>query len=132
VSVSAAVQFLEQAAVLGWTAATAESLTGGLLCARLVDVPADLLATRGAVDPEVAQLMAQGVRRRLGADVGLATTGVAGPDMQDGRPPGTVHVAVVTPRSTQVRSLALDGDREHVREACVAAVLALALEALAR
>ena len=56
-----------------------------------------LLAARGAVDPEVARQMADGVRDRLGADVGLATTGVAGPDAQDGHAPGTVHVAVAHP-----------------------------------
>ena len=66
-----------------------------------------LLDARGAVDPDVARAMARGVRARLGADVGLATTGVAGPDPQDGHPAGTVHVAVSTPDGTQVRSLRL-------------------------
>lgn len=152
---SSAERFLHETATRGWTAATAESLTGGQLCARLVDVPgastvlrggvvayatelkaalldvpADLLAAHGAVHPEVARLMAEGVRRRLGADVGLATTGVAGPDPQDGQPPGTVHVAVVTPRSTHGRSLLLPGDRAQVRSAAVAAVLELAHVAL--
>ena len=76
--------------------------------------------------------MAVGVRDRLGADVGLATTGVAGPDPQDGHPPGTVHVAVSTPDGTTVRSLLLDGDRAHVRARSVDAVLALALDILGR
>lgn len=139
----------------GWTLAVAESLTGGLVSATLVDVPgasavlrgavvayatdlkhallgvdAALLAARGAVDPEVARAMALGVRDRLGAHVGLATTGVAGPDPQDGHAPGTVHVAVALPTGVAVRTLALEGDRAVVREAAVAAVLGLALSAL--
>jgi nicotinamide mononucleotide (NMN) deamidase PncC len=57
------------------------------------------------------------VRRSLGADWGLALTGVAGPDAQEGRPPGTVHVAVAGPSSPDdaVRSLRLPGDRQRVR-----------------
>ena len=99
----------------GLTVATAESLTAGLLAAALADVPgasgtlqggvvayqnrvkeqvlgvdADLLEHRGAVDGDVAVQMAQGVRRVLGADVGLATTGVAGPEPHQGKPVGTV------------------------------------------
>ena len=141
----------------GWSLAVAESLTGGLVSATLVDVPGassvlrgavvayatDLKATlldvdralldaRGAVDPDVAGAMARGVRARLGADVGLATTGVAGPDPQDGQPPGTVHVAVCTPDGTTVRSLLLAGDRAQVRARSVEAVLALAVEILGR
>jgi nicotinamide-nucleotide amidase len=135
----------------GWTVAVAESLTGGQVVARLVDVPgasrtvrggvvayatdvkrsvlgvdAALLAAEGAVHPEVARQMARGVRAVVGADVGLATTGVAGPDPQDGREPGTVHVAVVTPAGERVISLALTGDRPQVREQAVDAVLDLA------
>lgn len=141
----------------GWTLAVAESLTGGLVSSALVDVPgassvlrgavvayatdlkgtlldvdATLLASRGAVDPDVAQAMAVGVRTRLGADVGLATTGVAGPDPQDGHAPGTVHVAVSTPDGMRVRSLHLVGDRVAVREQSVEAVLALGVEFVGR
>ena len=76
--------------------------------------------------------MALGVRSRLGADVGLATTGVAGPDPQDGHAPGTVHVAVATPDGTHVRSLRLDGDRARVRSLTVDAVLALAVQVVGR
>ncbi len=140
----------------GWTLAVAESLTGGLVCATLVevagasavlrggvvayatdlkgtllDVDRALLAARGAVDPDVATAMAAGVRARLGADVGLATTGVAGPTAQDGHPPGTVHVAVVTPSGAAVGSLHLAGDRPAVRAAAVRAVLDLAVDELA-
>ncbi len=136
----------------GWSLAVAESLTGGAVCARLVDVagasrvlrggvvayatdlkaallgvPDELLADRGAVDPDVAAAMAAGVRDRLGADVGLATTGVAGPDPQDGRPPGTVYIAVATPAGARVGSRQLAGDRADVRAATVDAVFELAL-----
>ncbi|MGH3376767.1 MAG: CinA family nicotinamide mononucleotide deamidase-related protein [Actinoallomurus sp.] len=103
----------------GATVAVAESLTGGLLGAELtampgssatfaggvvayatplkhslLGVPADLLAEHGAVHPDVAAAMARGVRERLGATYGLAVTGVAGPEPQDGHPVGTVHIAV--------------------------------------
>ena len=104
------------------TLATVESLTGGLLAASIVEiagvsgglpgrpgglrhraegelagVPAELLAERGPVDPDVAAALAEGGRRRCGADWGLATTGVAGPEPQDGKPVGLVYVAVAGP-----------------------------------
>jgi len=153
--VSRAPELLAAVGARGWTLAVAESLTGGLVSATLVDVPGassvlrgavvaystDLKATllgvdpvlleqRGAVDPDVARAMAIGVRARLGADVGLATTGVAGPDPQDGHPPGTVHVAVSTPDGTHVRSLRLAGDRAAVRAQSADAALALGVEIL--
>lgn len=134
----------------GRTVATAESLTGGLVCAALTSVPgssavvrgsvvayatelkdavlgvdADLLATGGAVQAEVARQMAVGVCRVLGADLGIATTGVAGPDPQDGRPVGTVFVAVAARDHVVVRELALTGDRAAIRAATVAEALAL-------
>jgi nicotinamide-nucleotide amidase len=140
----------------GLTLAVAESLTGGMVAARLVDVPgasavlrggvvayatdlkaallgvdAGLLAREGAVHPDVAVQMAQGVRTRLRADVGLATTGVAGPDPQDGHPPGTVHVAVVTATGSRVASPIVTGTRADVRERAVREVLALALTVVA-
>ena len=134
----------------GLTVGTAESLTGGLVCAALTEVPgasavvrgavvsyavdvkasvlgvdAALLASEGAVHPEVASQMALGVCRVLGCDVGVATTGVAGPDPADGRPVGTVYVAVAAPSGVHVRELALGGDRSAVRSATVDAALAL-------
>jgi nicotinamide-nucleotide amidase len=134
----------------GWTIGTAESLTGGLLVAALVDVPGasahvrggivayatdlkqsvlgvdpGLLAAVGAVDAEVARQMAEGVRGVLGADVGVATTGVAGPDPQDGQAVGTVFVAVATPESTVVADLAFAGSRAEIRADTVAAALRL-------
>ena len=136
-----------------WSVATAESLTGGQVVAALVDVPgasrsvrggvvayatdakasvlgvdADLLAAHGAVHPDVARQMAERVRGVLGADVGLSTTGVAGPDPQDGFSPGTVHIAVATPAGTVVRTLALVGDRAGIRAATCAAVLREAVD----
>ena len=151
-----AARLLTAAGERSWTVAVAESLTGGSVCAALVDVPgasavlrggivayatdlkgsllgvdAVLLAARGAVDPDVARAMALGVRDRLGADVGLATTGVAGPDPQDGFAPGTVHVAVATPAATVVRSLQVPGPRAEVRAQTVRAVLQLAMDQVA-
>jgi nicotinamide-nucleotide amidase len=132
------------------TVATAESLTGGLVCAALTDVPgasavlrggvvayatdlksallgvpATLLAERGAVDPEVAAAMAEGVRERLGTAVGVATTGVAGPDPAEGKPPGTVHVAVSSKTGRITRTLMLAGGREQIRHDTVQRCLGL-------
>jgi nicotinamide-nucleotide amidase len=133
------------------TVATAESLTGGLVCATLVSVPGasdvvrgavvayatdlksgvlgvddSLLAAHGPVHADVALAMARAVRGLLGADIGLATTGVAGPGPADGHPAGTVMVAVSTPWADEVLTLALDGDRQQVRAASVHAVVDLA------
>ena len=139
----------------GWTIAVAESLTGGLLVSALIDVPGasasvrggvvayatdvkaavlgvdrDLLATAGAVDPAVAWQMADGVRRLLAADVGIATTGVAGPEAQDGKPVGTVCFAVVTPESSTSGDLRLEGDRAAIRAHSVQAAISACLEQL--
>ncbi|MFF4983478.1 CinA family protein [Streptomyces sp. NPDC001046] len=150
--------------VKGGTLAVAESLTGGLVAAEITSVPgaskvfrgsvtayatdlkhrmlgvdATLLAAQGAVDPQVAAQMAAGVRAALGADWGIATTGVAGPEPQDGRPVGTVFVAVDGPlgsdsgsaRGGKVEGLRLNGDREEIRRESVRSVLALLLKELA-
>jgi nicotinamide-nucleotide amidase len=71
--------------------------------------------------------MAEGVRKRLGATIGVATTGVAGPDPADGFPPGTVHVAVSLADDTVVRTMALSGNRDEVRRLAVEQVLGLLL-----
>jgi nicotinamide-nucleotide amidase len=106
----------------GETLSVAESLTGGLLAATIVDVPGastafrgglvvyatdlkatlagvdpGLLAERGPVDPDVAVQLARGVRERCGSDWGLATTGVAGPTEQDGIAVGTVFIGFAAP-----------------------------------
>ncbi|WP_116247845.1 CinA family protein [Nocardiopsis sp. FIRDI 009] len=133
------------------TCATAESLTGGLLGAHLtavpgasntyrggvvtyatdtkaglLGVPEDLLAAQGAVHPEVAAHMAAGVRRLMGADYGVAVTGVAGPDPQYGRPVGTVFAAVAAPAGTSaVRAFRFTGDRSGIRYHTVEGALAL-------
>lgn len=138
------------------TVALAESLTGGAVAAALTAVPgasavvlggvvayatpvkaqvlgvdADLLARRGAVDPDVACQMAEGVRRLLGATYGVATTGAAGPDPATGGteaadvPAGTAYVAVAGPQGTEVVALRLGGDRAQVRAAVVDAALEL-------
>ncbi len=143
----------------GWTVAAAESLTGGLLMAALISVPgastcvrggvvayatplkhsllgvdAALLEAEGAVHPEVARQMADGVRTAASvdgaaADVGIATTGVAGPASQDGRPVGTVYVAVSTPEGTRVEALSLAGTRAEIRAEATRAALAITAEA---
>ena len=133
----------------GLTIAVAESLTGGLLVAELIGVPgaskvvnggvvayntalkhsllgveSALLASRGAVDPDVAAAMADGVRRACAIDgvpasIGLSTTGVAGPDPQDGKPVGTVFVGVSTDAGTRVFDLTLGGPRNELRRRVV-------------
>ena len=142
--VRAARALLQTAAERGVTLAIAESLTGGQVASSLVEVPgasrvlvgavvayatrikaqvlgvdAAHLELTGPVDRDVALQMAHGVRRLLGADLGLATTGVAGPGPADGHPAGTVHVAVVAPWGQRHRELHLSGDRSQIRCATV-------------
>ncbi len=135
-------RLLDRLADRGQSVATAESLTGGLLAARLTDVPGasrcfvggvvayashvkesllgvphDLVERHGVISEECASAMAVGVRDRLGATWGLATTGVAGPDGQEGQPVGTVWIAVAGPGGVQARLLHLGGARPEIREA---------------
>jgi nicotinamide-nucleotide amidase len=139
----------------GQSVAAAESLTGGLLTAALTSVPGSsavvrggivaygtdlkalllgvdgsLLADAGPVDSRVAAAMACGVRERLGATFGVATTGEAGPESSSGAPVGTVHIAVCGPRGAMARQLHLAGGREPIREAAVAASIGLLGEAI--
>ncbi|MGO3796734.1 MAG: CinA family protein [Pauljensenia sp.] len=132
------------------TIATAESLTGGALCARLVDVPGasetvrggvctyatelkaqvlgvdrDHLALTGPVDGEVAIEMAAGAAHLMGADIALSTTGVAGPGPADGHQAGTVHIACHHPGGAAHRELHLRGSRAEVRRGAVDAALDL-------
>jgi nicotinamide-nucleotide amidase len=162
----------------GQTVAVAESLTGGMVCSSLIEVPGasaavrggvvayatelkhrlldvdgDLLARNGPVDPDVAAQMALGVRERLGADWGVATTGVAGPEPQDGVAPGRVYLAVagplvpistdlgsdsglgtglagLPPITTRVLELDLIGDRGQIRGAATEQAIGALLTAL--
>ncbi|HVC71270.1 MAG TPA: competence/damage-inducible protein A [Acidimicrobiales bacterium] len=121
----------------GLTLGLAESLTGGLVASRLVAVPGASDWFRGSivsyasdvkfdvlgvpsgavVSAEAARAMADGARRVLGADVGLALTGVAGPDTQEDQPPGTVFVGLARPGvDTESLEAHLPGDRDRVRQ----------------
>jgi nicotinamide-nucleotide amidase len=79
------------------------------------------------VSAEVAEAMAAGVADRLGATLGAATTGVAGPDPAEGKPAGTVYIAASVGQETLVRRLALSGSRAAIRAATVREALALVL-----
>jgi nicotinamide-nucleotide amidase len=140
----------------GLKLAIAESLTGGMLCSELVSVPgasnvvlgsvvayqsglksaalgvnSDLLASQGAVDPEVAVQMAEGIRSRFSLQLllptdkvlGVSTTGVAGPLEQDGKPVGTVFIAVAGVKGVQVWEEHFSGDRATIRAKTVEAAL---------
>lgn len=118
------------------TLGVAESLTGGLVGARLVQVPGASTWFRGAVVAyaskvkydvlgvpegpvvckEAAVAMAEGARRVVGADIGLALTGVAGPDEQEGQKPGTVFVGLAIGKVAEAIELHLPGDRDRVRQ----------------
>ena len=132
-------------AALGWTVATGESLTAGLVAATLADVPGCSAVLRGGVvayqpdvkaavlgvpEPDlsagivseaVARDLAEGAARVLGAQVGIGTTGVAGPDPHDGAPVGSVWIAVVTPHGSVTEHLSLVGSRADIRRQTVEA-----------
>lgn len=157
---SAAEQLVAALCERGWTLGVAESLTGGAVASEIVTVPgasaalwgavvayatpvkhtvlgvsSDLLDEHGPVHVDVAVQMAQGVRRAVAvdgqsADVGIATTGIAGPESPDGQPIGTVHVCVVTPRGVHSRAFVFAGGRAQIRTQARDAALALALEAV--
>jgi nicotinamide-nucleotide amidase len=123
------------------TIATAESCTGGLLAQRLtripgssayflggvvcysnhlksawVDVPGALLEAKGAVSPEVARALAEGIRRRTGATLGAGITGIAGPGGgTPEKPVGLVHIALADATGSKERVLQFPGDRERIR-----------------
>jgi nicotinamide-nucleotide amidase len=132
------------------TVATAESLTGGLVCATLTAVPGASAAVRGglvvyatqlkatlagvngralyeygAVHPLIAEELAAGARQRCQASWGIGLTGVAGPDPQDGVEPGTVHIGLAAAGGCVVHTVRADGDRHRVRSAAVREALKL-------
>ncbi len=134
----------------GLTLAIAESLTGGLLCARLTDVPgassvlrggvvayatdakrdvlgvpADVLAQHGAVSAKTAEDMALRVRETFGSDIGLSTTGVAGPDEQEGKRVGSVFIAIADAQTVVSHAFNFHGSRADIREQTVQAAFDL-------
>lgn len=148
-----AASIIELAKRAGVTLGTAESLTGGMLCEALVAVPGAsavvrggivaydaevkisalgvsplLLEREGPVAHSVASAMARGARKALGADVAVATTGVAGPEPHGGKEPGTVVIAVVGPGRDRVTTVHIDGNRDDVMHGAVD----IALDHLAR
>ena len=134
----------------GLTVATCESLTGGMICAALVDVPgasrvvrgglityqtdtksllagvdAGLIETHGVVSAEVARAMAAGARDALHADIAVSATGMASPGEIDDPPAGTVFVGLASATGVQAVELHLTGDRQAVRQQTVDAAIKL-------
>lgn len=150
-----AAQLVSALQVRGETLATAESLTGGLLAGfvtgvpgasvvfaggivsyatgvkqDLLRVPPQVVEEDGVVSARCAEAMASGVRDLLGTTYALSTTGVAGPETQEGKPVGTVYVGLAGPDGVQPVPLQLDGDRAAIREAACVAALSTLLSAL--
>ena len=149
---------LELCRARGWTLATAESCTGGLVATRLTSVPgssdvflggvvayadevklrelgvpAALLARHGAVSAEVAEAMARGVRERLGADVAVAVTGIAGPGGgTPEKPVGLVYLHAEGPDGGAGRELSVPGDRASIRARSAVGALHLVRRLLTR
>jgi nicotinamide-nucleotide amidase len=140
----------------GATVATAESLTGGRLASAFTDTPGasetyrggvvtyatelkmailhvdeGIVEQHGVVSPECAKAMASGVRALSGTTYGVATTGVAGPAEQEGKPPGTVFVGISGPGLLEAVALELRGKRKQIQDATVREALT-ALEGILR
>jgi nicotinamide-nucleotide amidase len=139
----------------GWTVATAESCTGGLVADLLTDVPGssgyvrggivsyaddvkigqlgvagELIRAHGAVSPHVARAMAVGARDRLGATFAVSVTGIAGPDGgSPAKPVGLTYVGVAGPSGVDVRRYAWPGDRAANKRSSAGAAIELLLEA---
>ena len=140
----------------GWTLAVAESCTGGLIGARLTDIPGSsawfaggviayandskvrdlavdvsLIAAHGAVSEPVANAMASGVRARFGTDAAISVTGIAGPDGgSDDKPVGTVVIAVRAGATNRTRTFRFAGDRQMVRQESLIAALEMLRQSL--
>ena len=140
----------------GKTIACAESCTGGLVTSRLTDIPGssdyvmgsivsytndikerlvgvrhETLAAHGAVSPETAREMADGIRRVIRTDLGLGITGIAGPGGGTAaKPVGLVYIAVSSEKGTRVTENHFSGTRTEVKQQTSDAALALALDAL--
>ncbi|MFE4195488.1 CinA family protein [Paenarthrobacter sp. NPDC056912] len=137
------------------TVGTAESLTAGMVAATLANTPGasgmlqggvvayqnsvkasvlgvseSLLAASGSVDGGVAEAMADGARHACGADVGVSTTGVAGPEPHDGKAVGTVYIGIATQAGAESFEYSFSGDRQSIREQACEAALARLLAAL--
>lgn len=131
-------------AARGLTVGTCESLTGGMICAALVDVPgaskvvrgglityqtdtktlladvdAALIETHGVVSGEVARTMAAGARARLGVDIAVSATGMASPGDENDLPAGTVFVGVASAKGVRAIPLHLTGTRQEIRQQTV-------------
>ncbi|HEX9505561.1 MAG TPA: nicotinamide-nucleotide amidohydrolase family protein, partial [Acidimicrobiia bacterium] len=130
----------------GWSLGVAESLTGGLIGARLANVPGASRTFRGSiasyatdvkhnllgvtaehlVGEDAAKQMAEGAQRVLGADVAISATGVAGPDEMENQPVGTVFFGIAIPDvPAEAVSVRLPGDRERIRQLATISALNL-------
>lgn len=140
----------------GLRIAVAESCTGGLICGRItnmagasdyfeagiitysnkakeqfVDVPHELIASKGAVSPETARAMAEGVRKTIGVDMGVSVTGIAGPGGGTvEKPVGTVFMALSTAERSVVRQHLFTGDRMAIRDKAANEALRLIVDYL--
>jgi nicotinamide-nucleotide amidase len=152
-----AARVLDALRAAGRTVATAESLTGGRLAAALTGVPGasaayvggavtyatelkvallgvpqQVVDQHGVVSPECATAMAAGIRAVTGATYGIATTGVAGPSEQEGKPPGTVFLGLAGPGLQEAVALELSGKRHQIQERTCRQALEIFLEVLRR
>jgi nicotinamide-nucleotide amidase len=161
-TLDATAELIAELAARRLTIGVAESLTGGLLAAELIRIPGasavvnggivayntelkrsllgvdgSVLNVHGAVHPDVAKQMAVGARSKLAvgglrADVGVSTTGVAGPGMQDGQLPGTVFVGLSIGTGTWAIPLQLSGDRAAIRSQTVTRAVEAVRDLIAR
>ncbi len=150
-------RIVADATATGLTVATAESLTGGMVAAALVEVPgasgmlqggiiayqnsvkttllgvsAELLESTGAVDPEVAREMALGACRIAGARVGVSTTGVAGPEPHGGKSVGSVYIGIALDGVAQAYEYHFAGVRSAVRQQACDEALSLLQQVVAQ